>query len=77
MNNPTEKQISAIINMRAALHWTCEIPNSKEECSKLIGDMKKEIETRLATTGQIAPIDYEEDDDSDNYDSLEFMNDNF
>jgi hypothetical protein len=61
---PTDKQISAAINMKRALGWGCEIPDTKEEVSKLIGQIKKEIETRLAITGQISKSRHWNGDDN-------------
>lgn len=50
---PTEKQLTAIRNMMRALGWGCKIPDTKKECSKLIGEMKNEISTRISITGKI------------------------
>lgn len=52
---PTEKQLKAINNMRTALKWNTKTPETKGECSALIGEMKKEISNRLMITGQISP----------------------
>lgn len=53
---PTEKQISAIKNMGFALGWGIEYPDTKKECSKLIGEMMAEIKKRKALTGRIGYV---------------------
>ena len=53
----TEKQYDAIINMRSALGWTCDIPKTKGKASKLIEEMHEEIVKRLSLTGCIRRVD--------------------
>ena len=49
----TEKQYDAIINMRSALGWKCDIPNTQGAANKLITEMHGEIVKRLSITGKI------------------------
>lgn len=50
---PTEKQIRAFYNMRNALGWGTEPPETRKEISECIGRMQNEIRKRIALTGRI------------------------
>jgi hypothetical protein len=54
---PTERQCTAINNMRSALGWTCKTPKTKSKASELIKEMHEEIVKRLSITGCIRRVD--------------------
>lgn len=69
-DKPTPKQLDAISNMKCALHWDCEFPETKGECCNLIAKMKKEISNRLSITGYIRPVTLmieDRDEEDENY----------